>query len=305
MAGVEGGWVAFADDLEATLAEAQATLQRLLARIDPCADAVGAPPENLTTQPIRLPPAPRSLDLAGERIRTVLDAALVDAARAAGADVRHGMTLLSLVRRDDGGVTGAVLQAADGAQVLVQAGMVVGADGNASSVARLAGAPVLRSGMHACGVVFGYFPNFGLEGYRWCYNPGSSAGFIATNGGQLCVFAAMPPARLRGYGHEGKAAAFRAVLAVSAPELAPAFARLEPDQWRLFAGVKGFMRRPHGPGWALVGDAGYFRDPSRRMASPKRCGMPSCWPMRWRAAAKRRWPAMRRCVTSWRCRCSR
>jgi flavin-dependent dehydrogenase len=30
---------------------------------------------------------------------------------------------------------------------------------------------------------------------------------------------------------------------------------------RAFAGAPGFMRRPFGPGWALVGDAGYFKDP--------------------------------------------
>jgi flavin-dependent dehydrogenase len=28
-----------------------------------------------------------------------------------------------------------------------------------------------------------------------------------------------------------------------------------------FAGVPGFVRRAGGPGWALVGDAGYFKDP--------------------------------------------
>ncbi len=34
-----------------------------------------------------------------------------------------------------------------------------------------------------------------------------------------------------------------------------------PGQLRSFPGVPGFMRRPWGPGWALVGDAGYFKDP--------------------------------------------
>src|SRR6202007_2200085 len=28
-----------------------------------------------------------------------------------------------------------------------------------------------------------------------------------------------------------------------------------------FAGVGGHLRQSHGPGWALVGDAGYFKDP--------------------------------------------
>jgi flavin-dependent dehydrogenase len=30
---------------------------------------------------------------------------------------------------------------------------------------------------------------------------------------------------------------------------------------RVFSGRLGFLRRAHGPGWALVGDAGYFKDP--------------------------------------------
>jgi flavin-dependent dehydrogenase len=36
----------------------------------------------------------------------------------------------------------------------------------------------------------------------------------------------------------------------------------EPDApLCIFSGQKGFLRRPCGPGWALVGDAGYFKDP--------------------------------------------
>ena len=30
---------------------------------------------------------------------------------------------------------------------------------------------------------------------------------------------------------------------------------------RTFAGRPGHLRHPYGPGWALVGDAGYFKDP--------------------------------------------
>jgi flavin-dependent dehydrogenase len=30
---------------------------------------------------------------------------------------------------------------------------------------------------------------------------------------------------------------------------------------RGFAGAPGHLRQSHGPGWALVGDAGYFKDP--------------------------------------------
>lgn len=45
-------------------------------------------------------------------------------------------------------------------------------------------------------------------------------------------------------------------------EVSPALAGARPEGrlWA-FAGRRGFLRRPHGPGWALVGDAAYFKDP--------------------------------------------
>ena len=33
------------------------------------------------------------------------------------------------------------------------------------------------------------------------------------------------------------------------------------EKLRAFPGLPGYMRRAWGPGWALVGDAGYFKDP--------------------------------------------
>jgi 2-polyprenyl-6-methoxyphenol hydroxylase-like FAD-dependent oxidoreductase len=51
-------------------------------------------------------------------------------------------------------------------------------------------------------------------------------------------------------------------LAEASPELAARVAGAAPaGPLRSFAGLPGFMRRPWGPGWALVGDAGYYRDP--------------------------------------------
>ncbi|HUC32464.1 MAG TPA: hypothetical protein VMS14_03625, partial [Ilumatobacteraceae bacterium] len=54
----------------------------------------------------------------------------------------------------------------------------------------------------------------------------------------------------------------RRALAEHAPEL---LARIDQgvrvERLRGFEGIRGFMRRPWGPGWALVGDAGYFKDP--------------------------------------------
>lgn len=38
-------------------------------------------------------------------------------------------------------------------------------------------------------------------------------------------------------------------------------AAVPPRALRTFTGRHGYMRRSWGPGWALVGDAGYFKDP--------------------------------------------
>ncbi|HUR22157.1 MAG TPA: hypothetical protein VMZ90_15175, partial [Vicinamibacterales bacterium] len=55
--------------------------------------------------------------------------------------------------------------------------------------------------------------------------------------------------------------AFRELLSKVAPDLAQQIGRAGRARLQGFAGHVGFLRRCHGPGWALVGDAGYFKDP--------------------------------------------
>ena len=68
--------------------------------------------------------------------RTVLDQLLVDAAAAAGAEVRQGFSVESLVIDDDGRVTGIRGHGRNGHTVTEHARVVVGADGRHSLVAR-------------------------------------------------------------------------------------------------------------------------------------------------------------------------
>jgi flavin-dependent dehydrogenase len=195
--------------------------------------------------------------------RTLLDSTLVDAAWEAGAQVRHGYTLVRLVRRADGRVCGGVLLDAGGAVTHVTAQLVIGADGAGSTVARLVGAETCHAARHGSAVVFGYFPDLDLEGYHWWYRPGLAAGAIPTNGGLHCVFVAMPPDRLRAArGAVDRRALFDAVLQEVDPTLAAAVESQIPDApLSLFGGRKGFLKQAWGPGWSLVGDAGYFKDP--------------------------------------------
>jgi flavin-dependent dehydrogenase len=195
--------------------------------------------------------------------RTLLDRALVDAARSNGAVVRHGCSLVGLNNNSAGRVCGANVRDSAGNDLVIAADLVVGADGIGSSVARLAGAQTVREGRHAAAVVFGYFRGIDLTGSHWWFRPGVGAGAIPTNQGRHCIFAAMPSKRLRdGAWRADRMAAFRTILHETDPALAASVAGSEPDEplW-VFAGRKGFLRQAFGRGWALVGDAGYFKDP--------------------------------------------
>jgi 2-polyprenyl-6-methoxyphenol hydroxylase-like FAD-dependent oxidoreductase len=182
--------------------------------------------------------------------RTVLDRILVDAAHSAGADVRHGVVLSHLQIDSRGRVVGALLREAEGHSTAVRSDIVIGADGRQSTVAGLVNAGTYLNGQSASGYVYGHFAE------------NVAAGVIPTNHGQHCVFAGVSstafPSTFRG-NVEG---AFLQVLAANSPHLSADVSRARlVGRLRGFAGAAGHLRQSHGPGWALVGDAGYFKDP--------------------------------------------
>jgi len=193
--------------------------------------------------------------------RTVLDAILVDAACSAGAEVRFGTSVTGLRRDRTGRVTG-ITGRAGAARLEVGADLVVGADGRRSAVARHAGAGAAHVAPASSGVIYRYFRGVAADGYHWYFTPGSAAGVIPTNDGLACVFAATSAENLRRELDGGAGAGLRRVLARAAPGLAD---RLEhhgaAGPPRAFPGLPGYLRDAAGPGWALVGDAGYFKDP--------------------------------------------
>jgi 2-polyprenyl-6-methoxyphenol hydroxylase-like FAD-dependent oxidoreductase len=195
--------------------------------------------------------------------RTVLDTALVDAAAEAGAEIRHRHSLVALMRRGpDDRVIGAVVLDPEGRPLRVEADLVVGADGLGSPVARLVDAPVLRQGRAATAVTYGYWSGLATEGFHWHYRPGVSAGVIPTNAGQHCVFISVPPSRLRTTARGDSLVWYREMLREAAPDFAEQLGAARPASrlWA-FGGRPGHLRQASGPGWALVGDAGYFKDP--------------------------------------------
>jgi len=194
--------------------------------------------------------------------RHVIDRILVDAAAAAGVDVCHGVTVTGLLEGQDGRVAGVRATTRGGVDLEIGARLTVGADGIRSVVAEQVSARAERRATAGAAALYRYHADFCVAGYEWAYGPGVAAGMIPTNDGQTCVFVSTTPSRMRELRRDGTEQAFETLFAAAAPDQVPRLHMSTPvGRVHGWGGLRGFVRRSWGPGWALVGDAGYFKDP--------------------------------------------
>jgi len=203
------------------------------------------------------------VDLVVAPRRYVLDTLLATAAQRAGAQVRPGVTVTGLRRDGRGRVRGMSGHDRAGAPVELGARWVVGADGLRSRVARSVGAALTETGRAGGAAQYAYYAGVPWAGIEFFVAARSFAGVFPTHDGQACIFVCTPAADAgavrRGAG--SRVEAFGELLERSAPQLAE---RLRVA--RRTSPVQGVLRQPNqlrqafGPGWALVGDAGYYRD---------------------------------------------
>jgi 2-polyprenyl-6-methoxyphenol hydroxylase-like FAD-dependent oxidoreductase len=194
--------------------------------------------------------------------RDVLDDILLRAAETAGADMRTGVTIADVTRGDSGRVTGVTGRDADGNPVEIRARFVVGADGLRSRVARAVAAPVTDERHDDGAVFYTYVAGLDFAGTEFHLADRVFAGLFPTHHGEANVWVAAPARDLEHLrGNHDRTRAFRALLAEVSPGLAQRVdAGHQTAPVRGFANMPNQLRQPVGDGWALVGDAAYFRD---------------------------------------------
>jgi flavin-dependent dehydrogenase len=228
--------------------------------------ASGCPP--ITTYsfdfgPIKISGSPRPFDGVSEAFgprRTVLDKILVDAAAGAGAEVREQFIVQAIVTDDDGRVTGISGHDAGGAPVSEQATVVIGADGRYSLVAKAVEPEPYHERPALEGNYYTYWSNLPVEGFEVYARLYHGWGVMPTNDDQTLVIAGVAHALFDDYHHNVESTYFS--LFDSAPEFAERLRGATREA--RFAGtgdLPNYFRKPYGPGWALVGDAGYHKDP--------------------------------------------
>ncbi len=192
--------------------------------------------------------------------RTVLDKILVDAAVAAGAELREGFTVQEVLM-DDQRVTGIRGRAGGGSWVTEQARIVIGADGLHSLVARTVQAPTYNEkSTLGCGY-YTYWSDVPMEGFEIYQRDRRMMGAFPTNDGLVCLVVAWPHAQFRAYRADIEGNYLKTL------ELVPHLAERvrsgkREERFVGTADLPNFFRKPYGSGWALAGDAGYHKDPS-------------------------------------------
>jgi 2-polyprenyl-6-methoxyphenol hydroxylase-like FAD-dependent oxidoreductase len=191
--------------------------------------------------------------------RTVIDALLVDAAVEAGVELRQGFTVHEIIE-EDGRVAGIRGRSSGGATVTERARIVIGADGRHSLVARAVQAPAYNTMPVFTCMYYSYWQGVEIDRLEVWSGPDSMVLAFPTHDNLALVLAAWPAAAFKTVRSDIEGHFLRAV--ERAPELA---ARVNgaPRAERFVGTVDlpNFFRKPFGPGWALVGDAGYHKDP--------------------------------------------
>ena len=195
--------------------------------------------------------------------RPVLDKALLEGAVAAGAETRFGERVTGLLGAgsEEEPARGVVLEGGEE----IEARWVLGADGRASTVARLLGLEKERPLAGEMAFMFDYWRGLPQTDRFFIdvIEQGSLAWTPCEDDLSMLILG-VPPELTRGDAEQRQRTSRRFIEQFdwfdlswldAAEQVAPL--RVAPETM-----LRGFFRRAAGPGWALVGDACHFKNPS-------------------------------------------
>lgn len=192
--------------------------------------------------------------------RILLDKILVDAAVEAGAELREGFIVDEFLI-EDGHIKGIRGRTQDGTKVTEHAPIVIGADGKHSKLARTVNAPLYHCQPAQAFYYYTFWSRIPTGGYETFWRPERFVLTIPTNDDLTCVVVGWPNSQFHTFRAdiEGN---YHKTIEETAPRLAD-YMRQEKREERFMgtADLPNFYRKPYGPGWALVGDAGLTEDP--------------------------------------------
>jgi len=205
------------------------------------------------------PPAGATADAYAPR-RRVLDAILVRAAAKAGVELREGFVVDDCIRDGDR-ITGIRGHAYGGGPVTEQARIVIGADGMHSRIAHTVQAPTYWVKPALSCVYYTYWDDLPVNGLEIYLIAQRAVVALPTNDG-LTLLAVSWPYREFQVVRKDIAGHYATALATCAGLVERVRHSRQVERFKGTADVPNFFRKPYGAGWALVGDAGYHKDPA-------------------------------------------
>ena len=192
--------------------------------------------------------------------RSQLDQVLVEAAVGAGAELRPNFLVDSFLRDGDrvAGIRGRNTRHSTSSAE--KARITIGADGKNSLLARTVAAPSYEEVPALTCWYFSYWSGVPTEGFEWYVRERRAVFSFLTNDNLFAIFIGWPIDKFHLVKADIEGQFMRVVDSI------PGFAERvhsgrREESFYGTADLPNFLRRPFGPGWALVGDAGCHKDP--------------------------------------------
>ena len=233
--------------------------------------ATGCPPISTYSfdfGPVTIAGSPRPIDGVGIAYcprRTVLDQILAEAAEEAGAEAREGFAVEEILV-EDGTVKGIRGHSKDGPTVTEHAGVVIGADGKHSLVAKTVRPEQYNERPSRLVMYYAYWSDLPMNAFDTTIRAEHRRGWAAapTHDGLTCLPFGWPVEEFKANRGDIEGNFFAAL--DYAPEFAERVrAAKRESKFIGSAELPGYFRKPFGPGWVLLGDAGYHKNPITAM----------------------------------------